>query len=612
MPVPRHYAEETIKKTPSPQMSDEAFGGGVGRTISQAGNVLGRVSDKMEAYALQIQERKDRAKVLEIQSEFNRKLNEKLYGDEGLFLRQGNDAINTFKEFGTMYDELTDEFLERAENENLRMALSDVFIRSRNAYEGQAAKHEAMEIRKAEVAQAEAVIASSIESAINAKGDPEIIEEAIRVITETYTDLFSSFGDEVVVEAIDKAMTQMHVSILNQYMVDDDIRGARAYLDVYGDDMKSTQRTQFEEKISNGERIIWAQETAREIFNKYGIDGEAAALRAIDDQYEGTKQDLLQRYVEGVYTDERKAKRDVEAAGFVQILDGLKDKTVSEALDYVESLDIPETLRKPLLKMVMSGGFSGEVTETTGAAFGNVIDMIETANRPVEEGEIVEWASGRIMDSRLLKMLFKIGKEDPSAIKDLAQSVRLAQSKYDLSSKNIPNFVTEYITWNEEQRGPRDIARMAHPYMPRKAPSALPWKDSEIDSLKKTRGLNTDIREARFVDRLKSYSPKTETEKLELAKYLQEQVVIGYGGFAGVREFTIPRGLMPPNARIANVGTEDNPIYKWVIGKYDLPEYLVTIGVLTQKEADSIVSKNLSDKYLVYDVSFDDWRGESK
>lgn len=58
----------------------------------------------------------------------------------------------------------------------------------------------------------------------------------------------------------------------------------------------------------------------------------------------------------------------------------------------------------------------------------------------------------------------------------------------------------------------------------------------------KDQGLNTDIKEARFVDRLKSYSPKTETEKLELVKYLQEQVVIGYKGFAGISEFTIPRG----------------------------------------------------------------------
>lgn len=629
--VPRYVRSEELKPVSSPEMGPAAFGGDTVVAVSKMGASFGRIADVMEAHTLKIREKKDRAKVLEITAGFNRKLNEALYGENGLLMRQGLEAHDTFRDVTGLIDEYLEDSAGLAENDNQAEAIRAYILSNRNTFESQAAKHEAMEVRKAELKEADALVGTWKETAVNSYGDPEVMETVKDNVMAIYEASLGPYGKAVVDEAFKKAMSAIHVSVLEKYLVDYDTNGARAYFDVYKEEIDFSERNTIEGKIAKGEMVTWAQEEAEKIAGKFGYDNEWTALEHIRKNYEGAKEDMLMKYVQGLYVDYRRTRE--KPAGGIEasvVLDNLKKiPTMSGQLAYIDSLDLTDKARTMYEKIILSGGYPSDITTEDGNALASITaSMAAMPGDEIPQGVVEDLFAGRASRATL-GLVLELAKMDLPTRKSISSAINEAINKYQVGLKDIPALASRLLK-HDFSKGftESDSKNYIRDLIPQKTPDTLKWKDGEIKQIvaasfkyvdKKLR----DRAEAVLKDNLSKIVVRSAEEKFDLMSYFSTPIKIGSISVPGwmipmiatIEKIVVEKGeLSEESERILkrlNVlgGVEAPSAYKWQINvsgeTMDLVDYLEKRGLI-KGDVNPLLSQVDIDKNRA--ITFYDWR----
>lgn len=344
MKVPRLIPQQNIQNAPSPQAwapGPEAFGGNIGAALSQSGREL-------TAHAEEMQREKDAIKGLDLTVKAQQRINNILYGEDGLMRAQGLNADGISNRFVEIYDDVIQEILEESENENQKMIVTQSMLRHMPGYQSQLAKHEAAELQNAKMASLQATLDSQVKIAVDARGDPETLAAVTEDVERTVAAMAGHLGEEAVVQMIDETMGKVHANVISNLLVDD-LAGAKEYFEKYRDELDPGSRTKIEELIKNKEDVIENQALSEEIYARFGIDDEAGALKYIRENYEGEKEDKLLSRVQGMYVDARRIRDQREQQSYDWMYSVVGNAaTYSEALQAIEDSNLKEKYKRTL------------------------------------------------------------------------------------------------------------------------------------------------------------------------------------------------------------------------------------------------------------------------
>lgn len=344
MKVPRLIPQQNIKNAPSPQAwapGPEAFGGNIGAALSQSGREL-------TAHAEEMQREKDAIKGLDLTVKAQQRINNILYGEDGLMRAQGLNADGISNRFVEIYDEVIQEILEESENENQKMIVTQSMLRHMPGYQSQLAKHEAAELQNAKMASLQATLDSQVKIAVDARGDPETLAAVTEDVERTVAAMAGHLGEEAVLKMVDDTMSKVHSNVISNLLVDD-LAGAKEYFEKYRDELDPGSRTKIEELIKNKEDVIENQALSEEIYARFGIDDEAGALKYIRENYEGEKEDKLLSRTQGMYVDARRirAQREQQSYDWMYSVVG-SAQTYTEALNAIDDSNLKEQHKRTL------------------------------------------------------------------------------------------------------------------------------------------------------------------------------------------------------------------------------------------------------------------------
>ena len=134
---------------------------------------FGHIHNTLYENTLRLNAKTNKTKVFDLHAQFLTELNEGLYGKSGILMRQGVDATTSYKDTENFYNNLSTKYLSMTENDDQNTLLNELFLKSRTSYEVQGAKHQAIELQKAEQASSIAVLNGLKQSLYNMWGDPD-------------------------------------------------------------------------------------------------------------------------------------------------------------------------------------------------------------------------------------------------------------------------------------------------------------------------------------------------------------------------------------------------------------------------------------------------------
>ena len=165
-----------------------------------------------------------------------------LNGDGGIYSKRGRDALGTVKLTDSELDKISGEAQEFLTNDTQREAFSSLWNRHRSTSLDGVSRHEMRQRNVANVQTTEAMLADSLDNALNNFTDQESINESIENTVIAIRTNGQGQSEEVMTQQIDAAISNIHKGVIDRMLVDDP-KGAREYFsknknDVEGKDNK--------------------------------------------------------------------------------------------------------------------------------------------------------------------------------------------------------------------------------------------------------------------------------------------------------------------------------------------------------------------------------------
>lgn len=212
--------------------SREAFGGGIGKSITQAGDVIGKI--QLDALAEQ-----NEARAKELDVEFSQSLRAMQFDpQQGYYNKRGKDAFDYQPLFTQATQELTTQFLEKADNDSQRMMLSKVMQQRVTRAQDGVARHAFKEynawIDGASVARAD----DAMQEAIVNYSNPKYVKQLRQSGRSEIINVGQRQGKDQ--EAINNDLKEydsnIHLGTIDT-LIQQDIKAARAYFDENKDEI---------------------------------------------------------------------------------------------------------------------------------------------------------------------------------------------------------------------------------------------------------------------------------------------------------------------------------------------------------------------------------------
>lgn len=638
MATPRYYIEKEREGGKLSTADANAFGLPVAAGLEAAAQAykgaardFNHIHNTLYENTLRLNAKTNKTKVFDLHAQFLTELNEGLYGKSGILMRQGVDATTSYKDTENFYNNLSTKYLSMTENDDQNTLLSELFLKSRTSYEVQGAKHQAIELQKAEQASSIAVLNGLKQSLYNMWGDPDSMTGLVDQAREVLTSTFGKYGADVVTNELDKFLTGVHKDIIGRMFAEDNVEGVKAYIDLYKGQIDSATMNAVTEKLKTEDKIIWAQDEATKIFNKFGGGKEAEAIKHIRDNYKGKDEDILVSRIKVFYSEHDKEQRAKEAKAiktgtdYFSIINSLQRK--EDKLNYIERQFDSGAMKKREYDLykgyILGNEFPGDVKEKDANAFTNVIKLMAQSEKPLSEDEIMSAISGRIDNTSLVRQLLSYGEGGtqqltPQKAKELYSGLTLALNK-GVKVNDMPNIMTALLNNRDEKATVADIVQAFLPTATSMIPSfsanelSNVWRDlSKVGSIVKT---NSFIAEGTFADNVQRgaehYNISSLKQKAQFLHYMSEIITIGntdgFGSFKGT--IRVPRGVIPPSAYIDKVTTDKGTKYIWTVplkggNKANLVDWLVNEGILVGSKYERLKDYGIPEKDISQDRPF--------
>ena len=216
----------------------EDFGAAEGRAISQTAGTFNAFAER--AKKMKQDDDLNAAKDAFVAS--SDKTRAFLNGDGGIYSKRGRDALGTVKLTDSELDKISGEAQEFLTNDTQREAFSSLWNRHRSTSLDGVSRHEMRQRNVANVQTTEAMLADSLDNALNNFTDQESINESIENTVIAIRTNGQGQSEEVMTQQIDAAISNIHKGVIDRMLVDDP-KGAREYFsknknDVEGKDNK--------------------------------------------------------------------------------------------------------------------------------------------------------------------------------------------------------------------------------------------------------------------------------------------------------------------------------------------------------------------------------------
>lgn len=452
----------------------DAFGGQQGQALQAVGLALNQASDRMEAAAIRLQERRDAETVRRAFVEFDNRLRAYLNDPErGALQRRGALAQGVtdeaFKTLDEMEAEVAAELTARQ-----REAFAQRVMATKSSALDTLSRHEANEFRVVEAETTKAFLQGSIDSAATQHLNREAIDayqQAGEAELRRMAALHGWTQDMLDVE-LGKYRTQLHKAVIERRVVDDP-SGAREYYQAVQGDIDGTARTVLEKMLKDGVTRERAQrETDRIVASGAGYAEQLRMARAITDP---ELRDEVVRRVNARISEAEQLRRlaqdrNAEAAWGIIMQGGTQD-------------DVPVALWSQL----------------DSQAQRNILSYLDT--RAKREQPDTDW-----------DLYYRLQRLEPDAL----VSVPLIQYRAQLSD-------SEFTAITNLQRGYRDAMEKSDTSKLKEVASIT----QQLESAATLAGITSDKRKAQFFDQARA---AFEREQLRLGRdlnYEERNRVIG-------------------------------------------------------------------------------------
>lgn len=309
----------------------DAFGAGLGRAMSQVGDQLARVAEKIQA-------EEDATRVVEAQNDLASWEREFFNNPEtGIFSRKNKDAVGLYGEAEKEYQKKVRETTERLENDRQRQAFSQAASRSMNAKLDASARHEATQRQSWMVETAKQAMAIKLDDIAANYTDGAIVDAALGDVRTSIEAMFPGMGGEFIDSATARFVSSAHLSRIDAAIRADEPGLAQAIFSTNEDAIEGTKRAATKELIEKASMSRFLQDEGMAIFSQFGPRGEEAAAKHIRTNYEGDRENKLLSAVKSLYVDERRLQSQRESDAYDSLYDMVAGAgSYSEAINMIE------------------------------------------------------------------------------------------------------------------------------------------------------------------------------------------------------------------------------------------------------------------------------------
>jgi osmotically-inducible protein OsmY len=218
--------EQRVESEPlrAPQWSANAtandFGGKAAAQMGALGQGIGRVAQSAAALGDQLLAEKEDSQVRAALAEFRTKARDILQGDQGLLSRQGENTDGITKEAQKSFDALRNETGKRFVTPRAREAWNRVSDREVEDGIEQAARHQAIEMRRFHVQSLEAQAESAHQKTLDDPYNSDKRERARAEIEACFRQLYAGSGEAVVQNRLRQAFYRMDADVVDRFMAD--------------------------------------------------------------------------------------------------------------------------------------------------------------------------------------------------------------------------------------------------------------------------------------------------------------------------------------------------------------------------------------------------------
>ena len=276
-----------------------AFGMGTAQSIQRLGDMGQQISAELQ----------QRRNVVEVQNAYlaaTKALDSFLHDPEsGIYNRKGGNAAGSFDAVKEKLPELEAEFTA-----NLTGVQRELFERQWRqstlpAVRG-AMNHESREINSERAQALQALVTQNAERMAMNYTDMEAVDTFAQNARNNIIALADMAGWSPQHRELKEkeVMSQAYAAVFEKYFATDDIDGATAVLNRYGDQIHDRVKTKLRNDLRAKQQAIFIQDKTDEIITQFG-DNEVEAMAFVRSEFQGDVQDKLERRVASRFNEIR-------------------------------------------------------------------------------------------------------------------------------------------------------------------------------------------------------------------------------------------------------------------------------------------------------------------
>lgn len=257
------------------------------------------------------QEKQDQFQLASAVNEFRRANTEYLHArDGGVFSRKGGQVFGISEQYDQYAQTTMDDIAKRYKmSGRVRESFIGAAGALRDSSLSSVMRYEQRETDAARELEWKTMAAETLSNAALCASDDAAFNEELNVGLGAVAQQFAPYGDEVVGRKLKEFASQCHGTRVAA-LLDDDPRGAEAYLKSHEREFTGTDLLRLKKAVGDRTETIRVQETADGIMRRFA--DESAALSYVRSRYEGERENRLVSEVKRRFGEAESRKRAAE------------------------------------------------------------------------------------------------------------------------------------------------------------------------------------------------------------------------------------------------------------------------------------------------------------
>jgi hypothetical protein len=317
----------------NPDAPIEAFGGQSADNFNRQNNALGGLVNTVSRIYEVEQGKADDARTKEAYASLVDAKNELYWGKQGAVNRKGADAADVTTTYGEQFKKTADEIRKNLSNDSQRGAFDEMYRKEDTEFNGMLLRHASTENQNYQRQTTEAVVASSMNDAVQNYALPNKVEESVQLQRNALGSYLAQNGaDEKTIQLeVGKAVSNTYASVIGRMLsLGEDKKASEYFAQVKGNIESGETLTRLEKALEEGSIRGESQRQTQMIVGKSKDMSQAIAeARKIDDP---KLQDEVVRRVKDEYALKESAQRQGQEQLFEGVMAGIEQNPSKDAI----------------------------------------------------------------------------------------------------------------------------------------------------------------------------------------------------------------------------------------------------------------------------------------